>query len=642
MTILDSAEALLQAKNYSGSGAWLDEANSHDAQLGTTSGADTNDPLFKAHAGTQYIFLPGSANNSMSLPNLTAYNFTTADFDFRMRLAADDYTPGAVDVLANKWVTGATNGYRFEITTGGLLQYVTGNAGTDETLNSSTAIPFSNGDLGWIRFALVGTTLTYYTSTTATNDPTAVSWTQLGTTDTITQDPGTGTGSFFIGRLASSDANQFAGAVYRVFLDIGGTVELDVVLADATEPFATFTEQSSNAATVTINYASSGLIAAVIDRPQFILNTDDEFVIADSGLDFADGEDFTIILVSRLNIIAGVLADKSGGFNAAATGWRMDVHSPSLSYRTEIADGTNEPADLATGLADIPVRELMSAAARRDDAAPELEIFRSGTGTGSPSTTAAGDLTNALDLWLGNRNGGNNWINGSIMAFALWRSAITDAQIQEAHDLLVGDAIPATVSPAAITTVLALNTPTLSNTDGGPATVTPAAVALAAVLNTPTLIASSIVTPNQIATVVTINTPTLVAGSVVTPSQIATAVTINTPILVGGAVATPAEVAAVVTMNTPILVGGAVVTPAQVAAAVTMNTPTIAVPAIVTPAQIVAVATLNTPTPVGGAVATPAPVGVVVALLTPTTANTDAGSAVVFVGIYGVGQVLKT
>ena len=31
MAVIDSAELLLQAKNYSGSGDWLDEANAHDA-----------------------------------------------------------------------------------------------------------------------------------------------------------------------------------------------------------------------------------------------------------------------------------------------------------------------------------------------------------------------------------------------------------------------------------------------------------------------------------------------------------------------------------------------------------------------------------------------------------------------------------
>lgn len=61
----DSGELLRQTKNYSGSGDWLDEfGNSHDAQLGSTGGADTNDPQFLPWDGEDYVRLRlwGSGN----------------------------------------------------------------------------------------------------------------------------------------------------------------------------------------------------------------------------------------------------------------------------------------------------------------------------------------------------------------------------------------------------------------------------------------------------------------------------------------------------------------------------------------------------------------------------------------------------
>ncbi len=78
MSILDSAEVLMQASNYSGSGAWLDEANSHDAQLGTTSGGDAADPLYLAHTGANYVYFPGTAGNSLTvtLVATTTYDYT--------------------------------------------------------------------------------------------------------------------------------------------------------------------------------------------------------------------------------------------------------------------------------------------------------------------------------------------------------------------------------------------------------------------------------------------------------------------------------------------------------------------------------------------------------------------------------------
>ena len=71
MSILDSAELLVQAKNYSGSGNWLDEANSHNTT--TLGGA-----LFKAFAAEQYVFLPGTAGNYLSTPDAAALGLHAA------------------------------------------------------------------------------------------------------------------------------------------------------------------------------------------------------------------------------------------------------------------------------------------------------------------------------------------------------------------------------------------------------------------------------------------------------------------------------------------------------------------------------------------------------------------------------------
>jgi len=80
MSVLDRAELLLQARNYSGSGDWLDESgNGHDAQFGSAAGADTNDPLFLPLNGDKYLWLPGVAGNNLTIPGLsvsTAYDYT--------------------------------------------------------------------------------------------------------------------------------------------------------------------------------------------------------------------------------------------------------------------------------------------------------------------------------------------------------------------------------------------------------------------------------------------------------------------------------------------------------------------------------------------------------------------------------------
>ena len=133
--------------------------------------------------------------------------------------------------------------------------------------------------------------------------------------------------------------------------------------------------------------------------------------------------------------------DKSGGFGSADIGYRMSFHDPSLSGRAEIADGTNEASKIAESQSDLTVQTLFSIASTRDDSAPELEVFRNAVPTGAPSTVATGDLTNALVLTLGNRTGGNNWLDGQIIAYAMWRRLLTNGEISEAHDLLTGGTI---------------------------------------------------------------------------------------------------------------------------------------------------------------------------------------------------------
>ena len=85
MSVLDRAVAYWAAKDYSGSGDLLDgSGNGHHAQLGSTPGADTNDPLKLPYTGTQYAYFPGSAGNEVSvagLSNSTPFDYTVTYLD---------------------------------------------------------------------------------------------------------------------------------------------------------------------------------------------------------------------------------------------------------------------------------------------------------------------------------------------------------------------------------------------------------------------------------------------------------------------------------------------------------------------------------------------------------------------------------
>ncbi len=447
MSILDSAEWLRQLKNYSGSGAWLDEANSHDAQFGSTSGADTNDPLYKSLDAGQYVYLPGGTGNFLSAPDTAALSIT-GDVDLRARVALDDWTPGTtMDILSKYTTTGSQRSYRMAINTNGTIGFGWSTDGAGSTTFASSVAPsVSDGDTIWLRVTFdvddgaSGSVITYYTAPGTIVAPVAADFTQLGTTDTASNTSifdSTAVVSVF--GLNSGTANVAVGDCYRaqIYSGIDGTLEFDAAIADATEPYATFAERSSNAATVTFNRSSSGLMSTVIDRPWGLLTTNDYWEIPDDGnLDFSGSEDLTVMVMFRTNTVASgsdVLLAKKDDLTTAA-GYALVRNA--ANGQGIIADGTADDDDTVTTVA---VHTLHTLTMVRNTVDDDIEVFLDGVASGSAtadSTTST--LANALVQRLGATAGATpaNFFEGVIGADAGWRSALTAAQVLEAHQRL--------------------------------------------------------------------------------------------------------------------------------------------------------------------------------------------------------------
>ena len=97
--------------------------------------------------------------------------------------------------------------------------------------------------------------------------------------------------------------------------------------------------------------------------------------------------------------------------------------------RTVVGDGTTDN-DSSVTTVSAGVDTVM--AGRYDDTAAEIETFIDGTGSGSPTSKAAGDQSNAAVLTIGAQNGGGATWAGDIYAIVLWRSALSDADIATA------------------------------------------------------------------------------------------------------------------------------------------------------------------------------------------------------------------
>jgi hypothetical protein len=201
---------------------------------GSSLAADSNDPKFLDHTGTNYVYVPGVASNYLLVPNSSALQIT-GDIDFRAKVALDDWTPAGLHHLISKWNVDPALSYMFGVGTNGKLQLwwsPNGSAASGLFIESSVATGIADGATKWIRGTLdvnngaSGNTVTFYTSDDGTT------WTQLGTpvvtagvTSIYSNTVGVGIGATNAGTSPSTAKIYQA----QIFSDITGTTKvLDV------------------------------------------------------------------------------------------------------------------------------------------------------------------------------------------------------------------------------------------------------------------------------------------------------------------------------------------------------------------------------------------------------------------------------
>lgn len=437
-SILSSAAAYWKAKDYSGSGALLDgSGNGHDAQLGSISGADSNDPLFLEYvsADGKYLYLPGSANNYASVPDSVALSIT-GDIDIRVKAALEDWTPGGLQCILGK-ATGAGNRsflLWLDSAQAGKLTFTWYEAGdTPRAVTSSAAPTVADGSALWVRVTLDvnngsgGHTVTFYTSSDGTT------WAQLGTTQSagaFTTSIADSTSSLDIGNNTAA-TGYLTGKVYRVqlFASTDGTdARLDADFNQAAEPYSTFSEVSSNMGTVTINRSSSGRKACLVDRDRFLLGTDDYAEVADAAnLDFAAAESLSATVRFRVfgtpaanQVLLAKKADLSTG-----AGWALYLDTLRRVVGL-IADGTNTTSVTSAALT---AGQEYTATLVRDVANDQISLLLDGTQVTPVTDTTTGTLANAEVLRFGRLSGaGTSYLDAEFVAASLIRAVIDTTQ----------------------------------------------------------------------------------------------------------------------------------------------------------------------------------------------------------------------
>ena len=228
---------------------------------------------------TPSLYLPGIAGNCASAPDSNALDIT-GDLDLRVKVALDDWTPAGVDnTLISKWIGINSYSYILQINSAGKLNFSWSTDGlysASTDVFSSVATGITDGSVKWVRCTLdvdngsSGRDIKFYLSDDGIN------WTQLGTT--VTQAGTTsiiaGTANLLIGSDSGGSSRNARGRFYRaqVFNGIDGTKVFDADFENKITSLeqTTFTEASSNAATVTINRSGSTYRSAGITKSGYL------------------------------------------------------------------------------------------------------------------------------------------------------------------------------------------------------------------------------------------------------------------------------------------------------------------------------------------------------------------------------------
>ena len=401
---------------------------------------------------TKCLYLPGLAGNWATAPDAAALDIT-GDIDIRCKVAMDDWTPTALSTLVGKYGASGQRSYLLYLNTTGTLGFQSTADGSTTITSTSTIAPtVADGATLWVRATLdvdngaSGNTVTFYTSTDGTN------WTQLG--DAIVN---AGTTSIFnstallgVGAYATSGATSpTRGRFFRaqVLNGIGGTVAFDANFETSITGLTqtSFTESSTNAATVTIATSGTSYVSTPIVQSGYIYPTGLANLTPSSYsyLDFGASDSFTAVVIVRgwstLPNNAIWLSKRISSTAIEGAGYNLRTGS-SGQYNQAFVISDNTTRITADGPSTLTAGTLAAFTAVRDVSADTITAYNNTTaGTAVTDTTTSGLSPSVSNLRIGRLSGSaSNYIDMEFVAAAIFRRALTSAEITTIYNYYSG------------------------------------------------------------------------------------------------------------------------------------------------------------------------------------------------------------
>lgn len=392
-------------------------------------------PSLLEHTGENYLYLPGLTGNDASTPDGAPLDIT-GDIEVVLRVSPDSWTGADTRAFIGKSGASDVSWYINLLGDKRVRMYNSPDGTTLKNHLTSNVLPFSGSETAWLKVTLDvdngagGSTLTVFYAADSPTEPS--SWTTLqavtvaGTTSIFS-----GVSELRVGQRGDGFWFQ-PGKFYRAIVrnGIGGTVVFD---ADFTKLVngsqTTFTEDSVNAATVTINRSATGLKSVVVTRPVWLFGTNRYFQVADNDLlDFGATDSFTVMAVARFwgtinnNSIIG---KGTGNIGATMQGYQMFFSGGLPSYR--LGDGTTRVGGVSSFAPT--AGEMRVLTFHRDVASDRAWAETHNVESGGRTTdTTTGTLASGEALFVGG-TAAVGYTDAEVFAVAVWRRTLSSAEI---------------------------------------------------------------------------------------------------------------------------------------------------------------------------------------------------------------------
>lgn len=378
---------------YSGAASWTNSGNAYIGDgLGNDGAVTTNATaavdqtrIGKGTLTGHYLSLPGVAGNSASAPDIAGYT-GSGIIRGALRLALADWSPSATMTLFCHWQSsGTSRGWLLDLNATGIFKFYVSFAGTANDVDIVIGNPgFVDGQTYWIGYEYnTGTgDFAFYTAPDNASMPTIWSgWTSFFSSTVSAGTPFNSDQSIEIGTRGDGSTNPTKGNFYRaLFYTDTTTLQFDADFTAESNGTTSFTEDSSNAATVTINSTGTagGTYSDNLWTSRQPLPQDDVTVTAAAGgtitadmprigtdIDFTGfagtlANSITITLYGSLNIASGMTYSPTSTVFAGRSSHTITSNGKSIpggSTGVTIAapGGTYTLADAATWSANLVV-----------------------------------------------------------------------------------------------------------------------------------------------------------------------------------------------------------------------------------------------------------------------------------------------